>query len=106
MRDSADETTLSPRFVGGTHLTFAASEIVRIYLETGSYMKSTFDDDIDCQARNCVSLQHRGIRRSSTGNLSRKTCSRQVLEPRLRTLINGGVSTPARLRDLNYFMDR
>ena len=99
MRDSSDEITLSPRFVGGTHVTFAASEIVRIYLETGSYMKSTFDDDIDCQARNCGfrfnTVAFGKVHQSEI--CPRKTCLRQVLEPQLPIPINGGVFIPVPL---------
>lgn len=109
MRDSSDETTLSPRFVGGTHVTFAASDIVRIYLETGSYMKSTFDDDIDCQARSC------GFRFNTVAFglkfINRKSVTQDLFEAGLGatapyTYQWWGFHTGSITGDLNYFMDR
>jgi hypothetical protein len=103
MRDNTDNTVLSPRFIGGTHLTFAASDVVRIYLETGTYMKDTFDDTIDQGFRfNTVAFGLKFINRASV--------NQDRFEAGIGTAVPysyqwWGFYSGAVAGDLTYFMD-
>jgi hypothetical protein len=103
MPDSSNSTTMSPRLIGGTHMTFAASDTVRIFLESSTYMKSTLDETIPGGFRfNTVALGLKFINRKS------------VTQDRFETGVGAtvpysyqwwGYHTGSISGDLNYFLD-
>jgi hypothetical protein len=58
-------TGISPRFVGGANLSFAASEELRIYFETSSYMKDLGHDQIESFRFNQIGFGIRYVKRQS-----------------------------------------
>ncbi len=58
-------TGISPRLVGGANLSFAASDEVRVFFESSSYMKDLGHDDIESFRFNQVSFGIRYVKRKS-----------------------------------------